>query len=45
MKILLRMSGFVVFLCGAAILLWIGYNVFIEWQPEAKGNPVLSFLL
>ena len=43
MKIFLRIIGFLAFLLGVTIVLWIGYNVFIEWQPEAKGNPILSF--
>ena len=44
-KILLKISGLFAILSGIAILTWIGYNVFIEWQPQAKGNPFLSSLV
>jgi hypothetical protein len=37
-----RVFGVVALLMGSAILLWIGYNLFIETQPEARGrNPIL----
>ena len=33
--------GVIALLFGSAILLWVGYNIFIEMQPEARGrNPV-----
>ncbi len=44
-KITLRILGLLATLTGVAILIWIGYNVFIQWQPQAKGNPVFSSLV
>jgi len=36
-----RILGTLAFLLGAAILGWVGYNYFIEMQPQAKGrNPI-----
>ena len=37
--------GVLVFLIGAAILAWIGYNYLIEMQPEAEGRNPLPALL
>ena len=45
LKISLRIFGLLATLIGIGVLIWIGYNVFIEWQPEAKGNPILSSLV
>ena len=45
LKIILRIFGLLATLTGLAILTWIGYNVFIEWQPQAQGNPVFSSLV
>ena len=42
MKIILRLIGLLAIIFGVAILFWIGYNIFIAWQPEAKGNPIIS---
>jgi hypothetical protein len=37
-----RILGVIALLMGSAILLWVGYNLLIETQPEARGrNPVL----
>ena len=44
-QILLRTFGLLTALTGLAIFTWIVYNVFIEWQPQAKGNPVFSSLV
>ncbi len=44
-KITLRIFGLLTTLIGVAILTWIGYNIFIQWQPQAKGNPVLASLV
>ena len=36
-----RIFGVLILLIGSAILLWVGYNFFIEMQPEAQGrNPL-----
>jgi hypothetical protein len=33
--------GIIALIMGAAILLWVGYNLFIERQPQAEGmNPL-----
>ena len=45
LRITLRILGLLATLTGVAILTWIGYNVFIEWQPQAQGNPVFSSLV
>jgi hypothetical protein len=36
-----RLLGVIALLMGSAILLWVGYNLFIERQPESKDmNPL-----
>ena len=36
-----RVLGVIALLMGCAILLWVGYNLLIERQPEAQGrNPL-----
>jgi hypothetical protein len=38
-----RVFGVIALLMGSAILLWVGYNLFVEMQPEAKGkDPLLA---
>ena len=44
-RILLRILGLLTVIVGAAILTWIGYNIFVEWQPQARGNPFFSSLV
>jgi len=39
------LAGLFLFLCGAGILGWIGYNLFVEMQPEAEGRRIVSPLL
>lgn len=36
-----RIFGVIALLMGSAILLWVGYNLFIEMQPEARGHSPL----
>lgn len=45
LKIILRLLGLLATVTGLAIFAWIGYNIFIEWQPQAQGNPVFSSLV
>jgi hypothetical protein len=41
-----RVFGVVMILMGAVLLLWIGYNVFIETTPSAQGrSPFLPTLV
>jgi hypothetical protein len=36
-----RVFGVIALFMGCAILLWVGYNLLIERQPEAQGrNPL-----
>ncbi len=37
--------GVLVFLIGALILGWVGYNYLVEMQPEAEGRNPLPALL
>lgn len=43
-KMSLRLFGLLAALIGLATLIWVGYNIFVEWQPQAKGNPLFSSL-
>ena len=46
MNWLLRLLGLSAILIGGAMILWIGYNFFIERQPETEGkNPILGILV
>jgi hypothetical protein len=36
-----QLFGLLTFLFAAAVLLWVGYNVLIERQPEFKGPTLL----
>jgi len=41
-----KVFGFLSFLLGVLLLLWIGYNLFIQMQPEAEGrNPIIALLV
>jgi len=38
--------GYLLVFMGVALLLWIGYNLFVEMQPEAEGlSPRAGFAL
>jgi len=37
-KVFLMISGAVCLFMGMTVILWIGYNFFIEMQPEARGS-------
>jgi hypothetical protein len=46
MGVVRRSAGVLVLLFGTVLLLWVGYNLFIETLPEARGrNPVPAMLL
>lgn len=32
--VVLRLLGVVVMLCGATLMLWVGYNLFVVMEPE-----------
>ena len=41
-----KLLGGLIFFMGAALLLWVGYNLFISMQPEAQGrNPIPAVLV
>ncbi len=41
-----RVFGVIVLLMGLGLFAWIGYNLFIEMQPEAEGrSPIPASLL
>ena len=40
-----KMLGLMALVIGGMILAWIGYNYFVEMQPEAEGrNPLVPVL-
>ena len=41
-----KLIGILLLILGLALLIWIGYNLLIEMQPEAEGrNPLVAFAL
>ncbi|GEM_PF-2471903 len=40
-----RIAGVFVLLLAAVLLGWIGYNLFVESMPEARGKSLLPALL
>ncbi len=40
-----KIFGVITVIIGISILAWIGYNYFIEMQPEAEGrNPIVPLI-
>ena len=41
-----RIAGVLVFLLGLVLLCWVGYNLLVAMQPEARGvNPLPAILI
>ena len=41
-----RLLGGIVLLLGIVLVLWIGYNLFVSMQPQARGrNPIPAMLV
>ena len=40
-----KIAGVFVLLLGLVLLCWVGYNLFVEMQPEARGvNPLPAII-